>query len=126
MTEADTESIWDTALDTNRFGKIGVRIAELLNFAVNGNATSQVTSTAVTPIMEQLSEEILIELIATAKISAVTDPWDFIASNVVSVASRCLRKNQDIINDIQEVLNAGHHIKYVDIFSTNRSHEDYI
>ena len=67
MTEADTESIWDTTLDTTRFGKIGVRIAEILNFWINGDATSQVTDTGVTPILEQLSEECLVELIAAAK-----------------------------------------------------------
>ena len=65
MTEVDTESIWDTALDTTRFGKIGIRIAEQLNFWVNEDATSQVTSTAIIPILEQLSEEILMDLIAS-------------------------------------------------------------
>jgi hypothetical protein len=62
MTEADVESIWDTTWDTTRFGNIGVRIAEILNFLVNEDATSQVTDTSVTPILEQISEEILLEL----------------------------------------------------------------
>jgi hypothetical protein len=43
MTEADVESIWDTTWDTTRFGKINVRIGELLNFLVHGDATTDVT-----------------------------------------------------------------------------------
>ena len=85
MTEADVESIWDTAWDTTRFGKIGVRIAEYLNFLINGDATSQVTNTAVTPILEEISEEILLDLKMTAQANAVTNPWDFIAANVSKI-----------------------------------------
>ena len=85
MTEADVESIWDTAWDTTRFGKIGVRIAEILNFLVNGDATSQVTSTACTPVLEQISEEILLELADAAKANAVTNPWDFIQANISKI-----------------------------------------
>lgn len=85
MTEADVESIWDTAWDTTRFGNINVRIAEILNFLVNGDATSQVTNTAVTPILEQISEEILLELKMAAQANAVTNPWDFIQANVSKI-----------------------------------------
>jgi len=85
MTEADVESIWDTAWDTTRFGNIGVRIAEILNFLVNDDATSQVTDTSVTPIMEHISEEILLELKMAAKASNFNNPWDFIAANVSKI-----------------------------------------
>ena len=85
MTEADVESIWDTTWDTTRFGKIGVRIAEMLNFLVNGDATSQVTNTAVTPILEQISEEILLDLKLAAQANAITVPWDFIQANVSKI-----------------------------------------
>lgn len=104
MTEADTESIWDTALDTTRFGNIGVRIAEQLNFWVNDSATSQVTNTAVTPIMEQLSEEILMDLIAASKLSAVTNPWDFIQANVARISTRILRNYGPLLKKIRNIL----------------------
>ena len=85
MTEADVESIWDTAWDTARFGNIGVRIAEILNFLVNDDATSQVTDTSVTPIMEQISEEILLELKMAAQANASLVPWDFISANISKI-----------------------------------------
>ena len=101
MTEADTESIWGVALDTTRFGKIGVRIAEVLNFWINGDATSQVTNTAVTPLCEQLSEEALIRLIAAAQINSVIDPSRFIQANVVSITSKVVRDNKLILDKIK-------------------------
>ena len=85
MTEADVESIWSTTWDTTRFGKIGVRIAKVLNFLVSGNATTQVTSTACTPILEQISEEILLELEMAAKATGVTNPWNFIAARISKI-----------------------------------------
>ena len=85
MTEADVESIWDTSWDTTRFGNIGVRIAEVLNFLVNGDATSQVTNTAVIPILEHISEEILLDLKLAAQANAITVPWDFIQANISKI-----------------------------------------
>ena len=105
MTEADTESIWDVALDTARFGKIGVRIAEQLNFWVNDDAISQVVSTAVTPIMEQLSEEILLDLITAAKAYSPTQPWDFIQAKVIRVSNRILSNYGIILKKIRKILN---------------------
>ena len=85
MTELDVESIWDTKWDTARFDKINVRLAEIINFLVNGNATSQVTNTAVTPILEQISEEILLDLKLAAQANAITVPWDFIQANISKI-----------------------------------------
>ena len=82
MTELDVESIWDTTWDTTRFGNIGVRIAEIINFLVTGDATSQVTNAAVLPILEHISEEILLELKLAAQANAITVPWDFIQANI--------------------------------------------
>lgn len=110
MTEADTESIWDTSLDTTRFGKVGVRMAEILNFYINGDATSQITNTAVTPICEQLSEEGLLRLIAAAKENAVTDPWLFIQSNVINVMKDLIQENWLIIERMREILTKRYHI----------------
>jgi hypothetical protein len=85
MTEADVESIWDTAWDTARFGKIGIRIAEILNFLVSGDATSQITDTSVIPILEQISEEILLDLKLAAQANAIIVPWDFISANISKI-----------------------------------------
>ena len=95
MTEADTESIWDTLLDTTRFGKIGVRIAELLNIWVNDGATKQITNVDVTPLLEQISEEILFDLMSSAQLEKVTNPWDFVQARVVRVAARILENYGD-------------------------------
>jgi len=85
MTELDVESIWDTTWDTARFDKINLRIAEILNFLVNQDATNQVTNAAATPILEQISEEILLDLKLTAKANAITVPWDFIQANISKI-----------------------------------------
>lgn len=85
MTEADVESIWDTAWDTTRFGNIGVRIAEMLNFLISGDATSQITDTSVIPILEQISEEILLDLKLAAQANAILVPWDFISANISKI-----------------------------------------
>ena len=113
MVELDTESIWGTGdFDTTRFGKMGVRIAEIFNAVINLDATVQVTSTAVTPLLEMLSEEAFIRLVAAAKISAVTDPWEFIAANTVSVTSKVLRDNKDILNTIMVILGKTHPVEF--------------
>ena len=102
MKEADTESIWNTQLDTTRFGKIGVRIAEQLNFWINDDATSQITDTKVTPILEQISEEILIGLLNKAKVEK--DPYQFMAMQVTRTSRDILRNYGDILQKIRQVI----------------------
>jgi len=85
MSETDVESIWDTAWDTTRFDLINLRLAEIINFLVNQDSTSQVVSTACTPILEQISEEILLDLKLAAQANAITLPWDFIQANISKV-----------------------------------------
>ena len=113
MTEADTESIWSTTLDTTRFGNIGVRIAEILNFEVNDDCTSQVTNTAVTPILEQISEEILIDLIAGSQGTDVVVPWDFINANFGNSVTKILRRWFLILKKVKKVLNRYKSIEIV-------------
>lgn len=113
MTEADTESIWDTSLDTTRFDKAGVRIAEQLNFWVNDDSTSQVTNGAVTPILEQLSEEILFDLYSSAKIEKPVNPWDFVQTNVVRVSWRILRNYDKLLDKIKKILGRDKSIEIV-------------
>ena len=113
MTEADTESIWSTTLDTTRFGNIGVRIAEVLNFEVNDDATDQVTNTAVTPILEQISEEVLIDLIAGAQGTDVVVPWDFITANFGNSCTKIISRWWRQIRRIRKILNKEKTIEIV-------------
>ena len=105
MTEVDVESIWDVAWDTTRFGKIGVRIAEMLNFLVNGDATDQVVDTSCTPILEQISEEILLDLKLAAQANAITVPWDFISANISKIDWRFY--DTYLLKKVREKLNSG-------------------
>ena len=85
MTEGTVESIWSTKWDTTRFNHVNLRFAKILNFLVNGDATSQVINTAVTPILEEVSEEILLDLEMAAKATGVSNPWNFIMANVSKI-----------------------------------------
>jgi len=107
MTIADTKTIWDVTIDPTRFDKIGLRIAKILNFWVTGNAEEQVIDTAVTPILEQLSEEILLDLITAAKAYSPTQPWDFIQANVIRVSNRILGNYGIILKRIKEKLSGN-------------------
>jgi len=104
MTEVDTESIWDVALDTTRFGKINVRMGEMLNFWITGDAATDITDTKVLPILEQLSEEALMRLIAAAKEGKFNDPWDFVRANVSSIMSQVIIENSAILKRVQNTL----------------------
>jgi len=85
MTEATVESIWDTDWATARFDLINVRIGEILNFLVHGDAQTDVADTAVTPILVQISEEVLLDLKLAAKANGIIEPWDFIQANISKI-----------------------------------------
>ena len=111
MTELDVESIWDTAWDTVRFGKINIRIGEMLNFLVTGNATTAITSTAVLPILEQISEEILLDLKLAAQANAITVPWDFIAANISKMDWKFY--DNYLLKKVRETINSGATMEFV-------------
>ena len=113
MTKADTESIWKTSLDATRFADVGVRIAELLNIEFNENATTQVTSTAILPLLEQISEEIVIDLFAGAKGVGAALPWDFIASNFGDSITRIIWRWRTEIKEIKKIVNRSKTIEIV-------------
>ena len=126
MTEADVESIWDLGdFDTTRFGKINVRMGEILNFTVRTDmdATTDITDTAILPILEHLSEEGFNHLVAASKGSKFNNPWDFIQANVFSVMAKLLRNNKDTIDQLKVQQEAKLHIKYSGTLSL-RSHSD--
>jgi len=111
MTEETTEGIWDTEWDTTRFGLINIRIGEILNFLVYDDATTEITSTAVLPIVEQISEEILLDLKLAAQANAITVPWDFIQANI----SKTDWKFYDtyLLNKVRKVLGRSKSIEIV-------------
>jgi hypothetical protein len=104
MTEVDVESIWDTALDTTRFGKINVRMGEFLNFYITGDASTDIADATVLPMLEHISEEALVRLMMAAKANAVTDPWLFIQANVSSVIKQVMEDNEALLKMIKDKL----------------------
>ena len=115
MTIAETRSIWAATLgDATRFDYINVRFGEILNFKCrkDKDAATDITETKVLPILEQISEEALFRLIAAAKIDATNAPWTFIQANVVSVMSKVLRDNRELIDEIKLVLETKVIIKF--------------
>ena len=105
MTEADFKSIWDHAdIDDTRWSNIGTRMAEILNFWINEDATSQITSTAVTPILEQLSEEGFRRIKMASKEDKFVDPYNFIMSQIASVMATVIQENFFILTKIQKIL----------------------
>ena len=111
MTELDVESIWDTAWDTVRFGKINVRIAEMLNFLVNGDASVDIADTTVLPILEQISEEILLELKLAAQANAIVVPWDFISANISKIDWKFY--DTYLLKKVREKINSGATMEFV-------------
>ena len=126
MTELDTESIWNLGdFDTTRFGKINVRMGEILNFTVRTDMDAQtdITDAKILPILEHLSEEGFNLLVAASKGSKFNNPWDFIQANVFTVMSRLLRNNRTVIEQLKEQQESKIHINYSGILPL-RSHSD--
>ena len=117
MTKVETDSIWNFTFVTARYNAIGIRMAEILNFRVNKDATVQVTTAGSTPILEQISEECLIELIAASKTSTVDRPWDFIQANVMSFMTRKMRVWKEFLDDIAGIEGKLPNIKYSNLNS---------
>lgn len=126
MTELDTESIWNLGdFDTTRFGKINVRMGEILNFTVRTDMDAQtdITDAKILPILEHLSEEGFNILVAAAKGSKFNNPWDFIQANVFSVMSKLLKNNRAVIEQLKEQQESKIHINYSGTLPL-RSHSD--
>jgi hypothetical protein len=104
MTEADFESIWGATIETTRFNLINVRLGEILNYFFTRDAATDITSTAILPILEQLSEEALMNLLNGAKANKFTDVWQFINANAVRIMSRILDENPETVKMIKQDL----------------------
>jgi len=112
ITIADYKSIWSTQIEVAQFALIGVRMAEILNHRIYKDATHQVVDTAHTPILEQISEECLISLIAASKEAAVTNPWDFLQANVMNFMRKRLLAWKPFLDSIQIAISQKHDVKY--------------
>ena len=104
MTELDFESIWGATITTARFNLINVRLGEVLNYLITRDAATDITSTAIKPMLEQLSEQSLIELLQASKSNKFTDLWRFIQSNAAQIVSRVLRNNREVVEMIKSDL----------------------
>ena len=111
MTEADVESIWDTKWDTARFDNINLRIGEMLNFLIGGDATAVITNTAVLPILEQVSEEILLDLKLAAQANSIIVPWDFITANISKLDWKFY--DSYLLKKVREIVNSGATMEFV-------------
>ena len=126
MTIGDVRSIWNIAMtDTTRFDFINVRMGEILNFSVRKDMDSQtdITDTKILPILEQMSEEGLLELMQASKSNRTTDPWNFIQANVFRVMSKIIRANKRILDQLKTQQETKLHLKYSGILQI-RSHSD--
>ena len=115
VTEATMESIWDTAIVDARFTLLNKRIAEVLNYWLTDDATTDIATATVTPVLAALSEEIMIELMAAAKIEAVNNPWDFILARSSGVIARKIKENDFILDRIKKTLGKSKTIEIVTV-----------
>ena len=107
MDETEFKSIWAHAdVDDTRWTNVGVRMAEIINLWVNDDATAQVTNTAVTPILEQISEEAFRRIKMASKEEKYSDINSFIDSKVASVMTTVLLENDVILRKVKSIL--GH------------------
>lgn len=112
MTEADFESIWGATIETARFVLINVRLGEILNYLLTGDAATDITDTKVLPILEQLSEEALMNILQGSKSNKFNDVWQFIQSNATRIMSKILWDNRIIEKRLKISLGKKHPIKY--------------
>ena len=90
-------------------------MGELLNIVVHGNATKDVTNTAILPFFEQFSEELLLSLYAASKIAVVTNPWAFMAANVLDFFVVKYKKNEVLFDMIRKIGNYTESIEVVNL-----------
>jgi len=104
MTYADFKTIWKAEIVEARFNLINVRLGEILNYLITRDAATDITSTAIKPMLEHFSEESLIELLQASKSNKFTDVWRFIQANAVNIVSKILRNNREVVEMIKSDL----------------------
>ena len=104
MSETDFESIWGATIETARFTLINVRLGEILNYFFTRDAATDITDVKIKPILEQLSEEALMNLLNGAKANKFSDVWQFINANAARIMSQILSENVEIVKMIRDDL----------------------
>ena len=104
MTEATFEGIWLAEITTAQFDLINVRLGSILNYLLTRDAATDITSTAIVPILEHLSEEALLNLVQGSKSNKFSDVWQFIQTAAVRIMSRILTQNPEDVEMIKSDL----------------------
>lgn len=119
MTYDDFKSIWTSDLIEARFDLINVRLGEILNYFFTRDAPTDITDVTILPILEQLSEEALMNLLNGAKANKFSDVWQFINANAARIMSQILRDNREIVEMINLQLSNVYHYTETDRYSYN-------
>lgn len=112
MDEDDFEDIWDATIATAKFDLINVRLGEILNYLLTADAATDITDTKVLPILEQLSEEALMNILQASKSNKFNDVWQFMQINATRIMSKVLWDNKAIVKKLEISLGKRYHIKY--------------
>jgi hypothetical protein len=59
-----------------------VQVGGILNGLVHGNDATDITDTAATTRLRQMSDEIILELYNVSKLTNVVNPWDAMSLNL--------------------------------------------
>ena len=123
FTEATLKSVYDHAdIDDTRFSNVNVRIGNLINFVLSGTATD-VTNTDVTPVLENFSDELILDLLAAAKMTGVVVPWDFVAANVTDFFIDKYKRNFLLFDMIRKKLNYTETIEVINLSGFGASND---
>ena len=101
MTYATFKSIWAAEIVEARFDLINVRLGGILNYFFTRDAATDITDTKIVPLLEQFSEEALMNLLNGAKANKFSDVWQFINANASRIMSRILSENPVIVEMIK-------------------------
>ena len=101
MTYATFKSIWSAEIVEARFDLINVRLGGILNYYFTRDAATDITDTAIIPLLVQFSEEALMNLLNGAKANKFSDVWQFINANASMIMSRILDENPIIVDMIK-------------------------
>lgn len=77
--ETTFNSVWNTTVVSARFTNLNVQIGGVLNFLISGDAATDTTETTVTPILRQISDELILRIMALSKVEKTVNPWDFLS-----------------------------------------------
>jgi hypothetical protein len=77
-TETTVESIWSSTWDTTQFDHINKMLGSMFNFWITDDTATDITDTQVVGMLAAETHILFGMWNAIIKMSAVTNPWDFI------------------------------------------------